>query len=517
MSRRKTIIKDAGIYALGSYGARLFDIVNGIAIRHFLGPVAMGIWAFFQVILNYAKHSGLGVTTATARDVPYYRAKGDEAKADAIKDLVFSFTVTTAFIASVGIATYSLLNRSHYSDPLFYGFFAVAVIFMLQRIYDLFVVLLRAHKEFVFAGILNLVSSVSNVILTVALTWKFKLYGLFVALIANYVFLIGFIYWRKPYRFKFRFSLDGMRPLLSLGSAVLITDVFRTTMLNIDRIMISAFLGFQALGIYSIALMASNYLRSLPNMLNVVFFPHFQEAFAERDNYRDLEKYLREPALCVAFLFPFVSGLAWVISSWIVPWILPAYSGGVPALKFICLACFFTAVTHPFSTFILTVKKQWLLVPLQATSAVLGFGITWFMIKKGWGIEGVAIASLIIAAINFSIFSMMALKFVYSSWQKMAIFYLKIVTTFGYSAFLLLTLDRVFNSADPSLLKCVLQYGAYFVCMSPLLYWVEREIGLISTIGSMIRDRIHRKAQDKIETEPNDAVPEMAALKEEMQ
>ena len=126
MPQKKTIIKDASIYALGSYGARAFDIVNGIVIRSFLGPTAMGIWAFLQVILNYAKHSGLGMTTATARDVPYYRGKGDEAKADEIKDLVFSFTLITAFIASVGIAAYAFMNQSRYSGALFYGFFAVA-------------------------------------------------------------------------------------------------------------------------------------------------------------------------------------------------------------------------------------------------------------------------------------------------------------------------------------------------------------------------------------------------------
>lgn len=483
-SRRKEIFKDAGIYTVSSYGAQLFDVVNGVLVRRFLGPANMGIWSFLQIVLNYAKHSGLGVTMATARDVPYFRGKGDLAKAEEVKNLVFSFTLITAVLGAIGIVLFACLNRSRYSRPIFYGLVVVAILIVLQRLYNLYTVLLRAHKEFIFAGSLNFLSSVSSVLLTLVLTWKFKLYGFFVSLILNYLFTIAVILFRTPYRFAFFLSLKPLLPLLSLGSAVLISDMLKTVLTSIDRILITKYLGFKALGIYSIALMASNYLYSLPNMLGIIFFPHFQEVLAERDNTADLGKFLKEPTLCLAYFFPCLIGLVWIFSSWFVPLLLPEYVSGITALKYLSLGAFFLALTHPYSMFIITIRKHWQLIPLQGGAVVFGFGVTWLFIQRGGGIGGVAIAGILISGVYFLILSIVSLKRIYN-WSETLFLYLKVFGAFAYSSASLYLVDHLFHSLKIGLGRSLLEYFVFLISMMPLFIFAENEVRVLSTLWRM--------------------------------
>lgn len=491
--RRKEIIKDAGIYTLSSYAAQIFDLINGILVRRFLGPTNMGIWAFLQVIQNYAKHAGLGVTMATARDVPYFLGKGDRDKAHQIQNLVFSFTLLTALVVALGIFAFAWGSRPRYSQPIFYGFVVVAVLIILQRLYNLFVVLLRSYKEFVFAGFLNIASSIASVFLTVLLAWKFRLYGFYVAVVLNYLLMLALILWRTPYRFSFHFDFLGLLPLLNLGLAVLFSDIFRTILMTIDRIMIAKFLGFEELGHYSIALMASNYLYSLPNMLSIIFFPHLQEVFAQRDRSEDLERFLREPTLCLAYLFPFLIGLAWSAATWLVPVVLPQYVHGIPALQYLVLGSFFTALSHSFSNFMITIKKQWQLVPLLGFSIVFGFALTGIFIQMGWGIQGVAFAGSLISLVYFLLLSSVSFRHI-DQGKSLVFLYARLFGIFGAMTVALFFVNRGFYWLENGFFKFVLEYSVFFLLMSPFLWLAEKEMKIVSTLfmllGNLSRQRM---------------------------
>lgn len=497
--RRKVILKDAGIYAVSSYAAQALDIMTGVLTRNFLGPTNMGVWAFLQVIQNYAKHAGLGITTATARDVPYFLGKADSRKAEEIQNLVFSFTVVTAFLTAFGIAVFTLWNRSRYPAPIFYGLLIVSILIILQRVYNLFIVLLRSHKEFMFAGFINFASSFSGLFLTFLLTWKFRLYGFFAGLILNHLLMIGGILAKTSYRFKFYWNLQALRPLLSLGLAMLFSDILRTVLTNVDRIMIAKYLGFEALGHYSIALMAGNYLYSLPNMLGVIFFPHFQEVYAQRDNPRDLEKFLREPTLAVTYLFPFLIGFVWLISNSVVPWLLPQYTSGIGALKYFVLGSFFMALTHPYSAYIITVRKHWQLVPLQALSVAFAFGMTGWMLRLGTGIEGVAIASIIVALSHFLILSWLSLRDLYSFAKTLGL-YARVGGVFAFMACGLWALDHLFAFWEEGGDKFLFQFLCFAVGMIPIVWLAEREIRIVSTLRTFLSELFLKKTPRTVES-----------------
>lgn len=501
MSRKAEIMKDAGFYTLTSYGAQAFDMVNAVFTRRFLGPASMGVWTFLQVILNYAKHASLGTTIATARDVPYYLGKGDTHKANLIKNLVFTFTVTTSLLLAGGIMAFAFFRRAYYPKEIIIGLGVVAVLVVLQRVYNLYIVMLRAHKQFFLAGVTNLLSSVASVFLTVALVWKFGLYGLFASILLNYLLLIAWTHVKSPQRFHFFFSIKEMVPIWTFGGAMLITDILNTVFASADRIMIAKYLGFEALGIYSVALMAFNYLNSVPTMLAVILFPHFQEVFSKKDDPRDLAKFLHHSSFSIAYLYPVLIGLVWIVSVYMVPLVLPKYLNGMIALKFLCLTAFFYGLRFSFNAFMITIKKHWLLVPLNIVLVVLSFGTIWTCIKCGQGINGVAFAVFLISVVNFFLFSYFSLKEIQGR-RDMLVFYGKIMGLFCYFSAVLFAIEGVSPMVPVGWLRAVLALLVYGFAMIPLCYFAERELQLFSIIKDIFRRKFPKVSDAATDEDP---------------
>ncbi|MDP3920148.1 MAG: oligosaccharide flippase family protein [Candidatus Omnitrophota bacterium] len=500
---RARIAKDAGLYLAGSYGAQFFDIINGILIRRFLGPENMGIWAFLQVILNYAKHSALGVTAATSRDVPYYRRKGENDKAERVKNMVFSFTVVTATLAGLGVIVYALMNRDKYDTPFFFGLVVIGILIVLQRLFNLHIVLLRALKEFAFASTANVCSSVLTVLFTVSLVWRFGLYGLFAGLILNYILMIAGISIKSGIRFRFIFRFGELSPIFSLGFAMLVYGVLTTILMSVDRIMITKYMGFEALGIYSIALMAGNYLFSLPTMLAVAFSPYLQEAYAERDVAKDLEKFLVVPTLVIGYLFPCLIALVWVVSDWLIPLLLPAYVAGIPALKCLILSSFFRGLLHPFLSFFVTVRKHWHLCPIQGFLALLCFGLTWAFMKSGMGLLGVALASVITYGLGFGLISAYCYRRIQSLKKALGI-YIRIFGVFVYFSGALYLMDSYAQTFPPTILRFSLQFAVFMVLMLPWIFLAERETKALTTLRAVVKSWLEKRANRGNPSVPNE-------------
>ncbi len=472
MSRRKAILKDAGIYTLGTYASQLFDMVNGVLIRRYLGPAQMGLWSFLQVILSYLKHASLGVSAATSRDVPYYLGKGDLEKARETQSLVFTFTLLNSVMTALGLLAFVFLTRGRYPTLLFHGFLSLCVILVLQRVHNFLVTLLRAYKEFALAAFLNVSLSAAALGLTVLLTRPWGLYGFFAANILNYFFSIGLVFLTTRHPIRWLWDWVRIQPIMRFGFAMLAYDVLRSFLVSIDRLMITKFLGFEALGLYSVATMASTYAASFPTMLAVILFPHIQEAYGKRDQASDVGIFLLQPTLALSALMPFLIGAIWIFSDAFVAHFLPRYEAGIPALKFLILGVYFFAHTHNYTASLIALRKHWTLIPLTIFSAGFVALLTWSFIRMGWGLEGVALANLLLWVFNYAVLCAITFRSGFSL-RRIVRMHAQLLGIFLYFTVLLLIYERVVEVRNftTSFLAC----ACYFLTLSPLLYLFEKQ------------------------------------------
>ncbi len=403
MSRAQNIVKDVAFYTSSVMLTQLVTVIVALLTRRFLGPVQFGVWAFVQTILMYSEHSHLGTLSAVSREIPFYKGKNDAEKVDVIKNTVFSFSIVTSLVTSVAIAGYALWSKAKMPKELFVGFMVISAIIPLQRYNNLLVSLLRAYKRFFLAGRQAFLSAVLNAFLVAVLSYFYKLYGFMTGIGLSLLFNIVYIHCHEKMNFRFQMRRTELVGLVRYGVPLMLIAFLGTVFETSGRLVITKWMGFEALGHYSIALLVMSYIYSIPNSISIVLVPNLHEKFGVRENKKDLKGYLEKANTVFSALAVFLTGLVWFGGPIMVQLFLPAYETGLPAMRLLVLGMYFMTLAQAYGQFIYAVRKHMSLFYLYGLSCVMMFGFNWFFgVRLGKGIEGVALASSLVMVLHWS-------------------------------------------------------------------------------------------------------------------
>lgn len=479
MSKRHQIIKHTFIYTLANQITQVIAIVAGILTRNFLGPVQMGMWATLQMALQYSAYSSLGTTQGITREIPYYLGKQNQGKADEIKNLVSSFQVLTAVIAALAIWSCAFIFKNKLPIPIFYGLLGIGLLIVLERINGFLIALLRAYKELKLISKQLVASAIVNLVLVGGLTYFFKLYGFVAAMALSYVFNI--LYNRYHFDFKLQFLLSRkILEIVYFGFPLMLLSVLETFLKGIDKIMMVKMLGFEALGLYTVALMASNFLSSLPNAVAVIIIPHFEEKYGERDSISDLTRYTEQTASALAKVLPLVIGAAWILMPVFVHFLLPQYTSGIWPAQILILGSFFVALSLPYNVALVTLKKHLWIFPVHAITIGLSALGIYIVIKSGLGIAGVAFIMILSFALNCSLILSLAGIFLYRNFlQGLKNLFRH---TFWFTIILSTLIMLEFVRMDYLLFRYGLRLILFLIISVPLISRLTREYDLLKLL-----------------------------------
>lgn len=396
-----SITRHAISYSSATLVTQLVGLAAAVLSRRFLGPVSIGVWAVVQVVVEYSAYSSLGVSEAAPREIPFYKGKGDEAAAERVKNAVFSFATASAVVVAALVSAFALSRRPFLSEEMFWGLLFASAIIVLQRVNNLLVTLLRAYKEFALAGRQMTLSAVVNAVLTAVLAYRFRFYGFMAALCLSFVFNIVYILWKSRIRIAPCFELKEGWALVRYGLPLQLLGVINTFLGSIDRILIAALLGFRDVGLYGVAVMGYSYLAGLPNAVATVLVPHFHEEFGKRQNPRELLGYLQKSSRAFSELMIVLVGCGWFLSPLFIRWALPEFAEAVPAAQWMMLGSYFLALTHPYSTFLIVIKRHLPLFGVLGVLSALALAVYPPAVLSPYGIQAVAIAGACLALLRF--------------------------------------------------------------------------------------------------------------------
>ena len=401
MSQHKTLLSHIKVYSIATVLTQLITLAVAVLSRRFLGPMQTGIWAFFQVVLTYASFSAFGITNASTREIPFYIGKKDYAKADQIKNTVFTYATLSSLIVAAGIVAYALFRRGSLSGELFYGYLFVALIVVLQRLNDLLISLLRAYKQFETASKQMIYSSIFNAAAVTILAYSFKLFGYITAIALSLIYNIA--YMRGCHKTPLKISWSGgiLKEAAVYGFPLMILSSLTSIFLSIDKLMITKYLGFHALGLYGVATLTTEYLTKIPNSINTVLVPNFHEKYGEREKNEDLENYLIKTADAYAVVLSLITAFAWFFAPVAIQWFLPAFTDSIPAVKILSLCIFFKAQTGNYQNFMIAIKKQGLLFPIIGSCCLAAYLLNRVAINMGYGLQGIAAATTITVIFHY--------------------------------------------------------------------------------------------------------------------
>lgn len=482
MKHRKIII-DATVYTFAIYLIQPITIISSLFVRHALGPYLTGVVSTLSLFVYYASFSHLGVLSAAERDLPYYRGSGDMIRYNRIVSCSFTMTFWSGVLFALGMIVWATISRSSLSKSLFLGalIYALNIIIVLWAAY--YITLLRTSKQFVYLSkvqvIIGLVASFGNAISA----FLFGFEGLLVSTIFTgllQAFLLTRFFGSIP---SFKLDWLELKRLLLAGIPLLILGLAMTGIKTIDNIMTLRFLGTEALGIYSIALMANNTIFSITNSLSVVLYPRMQEAYGKDSTIKSLISYVIRPSIIMGVLLPLLISVLFFLVPPVIYWLLPRFASGIPSFKLIAILSYFLAMFPMSVNFLVSMNKQLKVVAFLMAAIAITYVLAKTFIDAGWGLEGIAMA--IGGGYIFCFISINAHALSYwAKWKEIIRFLWDLSVPLLYSAILFVLLDRYVLQGNKNLIYAfflgLLKVSIFCLFYVPLFFAMERKTRLIS-------------------------------------
>lgn len=491
MTRFKETVGQVGIYSSAFALTQFVSVVGALLIRYFLGPVQTGVWSLVQVILSYADYTNLGANYAIPIEIPFKRGQGKIEEVERMKNVMFSFSFLTSTLFSLGLFLYAIMRRSHISKELFYGLLIATGLVILQQLNNMLISFLRAYKNFKLAGKQMALSSVVNLILVALLSSTFKLYGFMCAMVLSFVFNITYIFYHENFRLRWTLDFGVLKGLIRYGFPLMILGLTGVVLLTIDKMMIAKFLGLESLGLYSIAVMTSGFISSVPNSIGVVLLPNVSEKYGEREDIRGLSDYLQKSNHVFSVMMPVLIGLAWFVVPFIIHLLLPKFIGGILALKYLALGTFFVGLTQTYSNTIVVTKKHLFQFPISLSLCLLAFAAMFVAIKLGAGINSIALIMTGLMMVNFTALHLLIGRYVLIKAQLLRE-YLWVLAHFSFMVLILFSLDR-FLTPLPTLIRVFCQSFALIIIYLPFLTNLNRKYYVLAILKEkFFRSRTHQ-------------------------
>ncbi|MCK5451634.1 MAG: oligosaccharide flippase family protein [Candidatus Omnitrophica bacterium] len=493
MKNTGEILKNSTTYALATVIAQVIGVFTSIATRRLLTPEMMGIWATFLIVLNYCLFAHIGVFTAVGVRIPYLRGKEKEEEIQAMRDTAYTFAVMISAFVVIILLIASFMLKNRFDAYITLGIRVVAFVIAATFFYNLYTVMLRADKKFHLLSKALIVNSASMLFFVVILAYFFGLRGIYFATFSATVISWLYLRYGSGYKLKLGFKLKQLVSLTKIGLPILIVGIAYTLLVSIDKIMIIKMIGARELGFYSIAILAFTYTNTFPKLFGIVIFPNMQEDYGKTDSKDHIIGYVKKPAIIMAYIFPVLLAAAYFAIPVLVYYILPKYIPGITSMKILLAGCFFISLTPLAQNFAISINKQTVLIPMTIAAVVLGLGLNYFMIKSGYGINGVALGTSVAYMVYFVILFYYVLKHCEKR-SNILKFIMGIFLPFVYAFAIILLLERCFHIKN-IFLGAIVKASIFIVVYSPMVIYLNKKTGIITKL-------IKRKTSKKIIVEP---------------
>jgi len=494
MANEKEIIRDTSIFTMARYSAYFFTVLTGLVIAKVLGPAAFGVYSALMLIVTYSQYSHLGLLFAMSKKVPFYNGKKEYKKAREVKNITFSGSIIIILPISLLliIASFFIKNLDFHTIN---SIRIIAIVIVLQQILFFYQNHLRAEKNFLMVGKTLLVYSITYFIFILVLIIKFRLEGVFLSLLIAFIIVLFYIFKKEKFKFKITIMPRKTIQLMKFGFPLLTMGIMTIFFISIDKLMIIKFMDKIQLGYYSIAVTIAGVIYFMPQAIAYVMFPNFLEKYGEKEDKAYLKNHLFQPTLIISYLLPIAMGLIFITAPVAIYYILPKYIAGIMPAKILICAIFFMSIIVAANSFLITINKERKILLIQAISIIIAIILNYIFIMKGYGINGVAIAT----AISYFFYSTCVLVYSFRHYinrvTQLIKFFAKTYIPYLYIILILALSNLIPITGDLSrdILLTVLKLVILIVFSLPLVWLVNKKTGVVKTFLDMVVLRFKKK------------------------
>ncbi len=369
-------------------------LVLNLAAAVVLGPADFGAWVVLTLLLQYAVFLALGIPNGAGREIPRALGAGDTAAADETEDIASGGILATGLLAGAAALVVAPLaiGDAVGVDGSTLGLLAVAV--FLQQAFLLEQVLFRSRLRFRPASVQLAVQGAAAPVVGIALLlagWGID--GLLLARVAVIVVALAMAGRTLARRPRPRWDPARLRALMAIGLPLLAAGILLVLLVTVDRWIVLALLGREALGVYGLVGLAASSLLLVPTMISQQFYPRLAYAHGEGRDGAALLRLARGQGLLAGTLTG-LAALAVAVAAWFgIPAALPAYDEAIEPILVVLVGMVAYSTGSAYGNLLSLWDRQRYHLAIQAVvltiAVVLGIGL----VGLGWGIMGPAVAT----------------------------------------------------------------------------------------------------------------------------
>ncbi len=403
LNQLRSLAKSTAIYSLGNVSSKLvgFILLPFFTNVAYLSSQEYGLLGLFEALIQlFITLFGLGIYNGLFRW--FYEKKEDTGK------LIFTSLFFVSFLSSIGLLI-GLLFEDYFSSFLFEDLsFIGAYRFMLitaslQVVTIIPVTLMRLKNDAKFFTITSIIRLLVTLVLTLILLipLKLKLEGIFIAQIIGHVVFMIVV---TPYVWNnIEIKLDWRVPtvMLSYSIPIMLSSLIGILVQFADRFIINSFQGLTEVGIYTLAIKLSNFIKVFViTTFSLSLTPLLFKKINDSDHKRFYSKSMTYYGFVILIAIMFVSLFSYEV--------IKVFTGSkiyweaflvIPVLS---ISLYFVAIKSVGFMGLHITKKMWFLTVLTVFILGLNIGLNIILIPI-YGTMGAAIASFISQSLYFII------------------------------------------------------------------------------------------------------------------
>lgn len=401
---RSRTARNSGFNLLGMAVPLLIGLFLIPITLHGLGVARFGLLSLSLTVLEYSTLFALGLGPATTKHVAESIARNDESTSELIVMSMIGHLVM-GVIGGFVVALLAPVIVDHvFSVPTNLREEAIAVFRLIGAMVPATLLLMSLFGALEGAsrfGLVNLlripVSALSFIIPAIGV-----IYGVGLPTILSTLIVVRFVICSilalvvaasvPSYRWKWPSDWRRIRPLLSFGAWLSVSNVVSPTIVYADRFLLGHLHGLSAVGIYSAPFDAVMRLLAIPGSLVRAMFPTISalQSTASPDQLRPL--FWRAVRVVVVLLAAPVLVLALFGPELLRFWLGPEVASGAGiAVRILALGLIINAAALVATTFIAAMGRPDLSAKFHLIEVAIHLPLAWWLISK-FGISGAAMA-----------------------------------------------------------------------------------------------------------------------------
>jgi len=377
-SKRRSFGFLAGSLVGGTVVSMACQMVGGVLLGRLVAPATLGLFAGIGLVLGYAPLLQLGILNGLNRELPYFVGKGDRQRVRELAAAAQAWALIVggaACTALLGVAGWYFAHGDLWKAA---GWFtnAILAVFLFYSAY--LQTTYRTSQDFARLALAGVVQSSAGLAL-IALVAMLNFYGL--CLRALLMATVGalILFWWRPVRVGPRWGTEPLKHLLRIGAPIFVVGEVYALWAVINRTLVLKLAGTEAMGLYSMAVLAGAAITILPTAVSQIVYPKMAEQYGRMENAADLLRIALRPMLLTAAVLVPVVAAAWLLAGPAVRLMIPAYVDAVPAIQWtlpVAIIASFATATNVFNV----VRRQRLyLVAILVGIVAYGVSLMWLV------------------------------------------------------------------------------------------------------------------------------------------